>query len=151
MAVSFIGGENRSTRRKPLTLSEVTDKLFHITLYLPKFEENLTWNNFSILVKDYIIRNALPSIHVVLSIIVTDIDLLSQNSEPKLNIVVTFIEPFTYRQNVVRLSLLLKWSIWALRVVAAIVLNVSTSVHTSPGMRDKVMLSQGCNLSNYDS
>jgi hypothetical protein len=44
-------------------------------------------------------------------------------------------KPFTYTQNVLRLSLLLSWSIWDWQVVAAIVLNVSTSVHTSSGMR----------------
>ena len=75
---------------------------------------------------------------------------LSQNSKPKLSIVVTFIQPFTYWQNTLRLSLLLNWSIWGLQVVTAICLNVAISVHTSPGMKDKVMLSQGCNLSNYD-
>jgi hypothetical protein len=32
------------------------------------------------------------------------------------------------------------------QVVAAIVLNVSTSVHTSSGMRDNIMLSQECHL-----
>ena len=33
MVVSFIGGGNRSTQRKPLTLSQVTDNLYHTMLY----------------------------------------------------------------------------------------------------------------------
>jgi len=33
VAVSFIGGENRSTRKKPTDLPQVTDKLYHIMLY----------------------------------------------------------------------------------------------------------------------
>ena len=33
MTVSFIGGGNRSTQRKPTDLSQVTDKLYHIMLY----------------------------------------------------------------------------------------------------------------------
>jgi hypothetical protein len=33
MAVSFIGGGNRSTQSKRLTLSQVTDKLYHILFY----------------------------------------------------------------------------------------------------------------------
>ena len=34
VAVSFIGGVNRKTRRKPPTnLSQVTDELYHIMLY----------------------------------------------------------------------------------------------------------------------
>ena len=33
MSVSFIGGGNQSTRRKPLTCRKVTDKLYHIMLY----------------------------------------------------------------------------------------------------------------------
>jgi len=33
MAVSFIGGGNHSTQRKPQTLPQVTDKLYHIMLY----------------------------------------------------------------------------------------------------------------------
>ena len=33
VAVSFIGGGNRCNRRKPPTLSQVTDKLYHIILY----------------------------------------------------------------------------------------------------------------------
>jgi hypothetical protein len=31
MAVSFIGGGNRSTQRKTMDLSQITDKLYHIT------------------------------------------------------------------------------------------------------------------------
>ena len=33
VAVSFIVGRNRSTRKKPTDLSQVTDKLYHIMLY----------------------------------------------------------------------------------------------------------------------
>ena len=33
VAVSFIGGGNRSTRRKPPTCRNITDKLYHIMLY----------------------------------------------------------------------------------------------------------------------
>jgi hypothetical protein len=33
MAVSFIGGENRSTLEKTTNLPQVTDKLYHIKLY----------------------------------------------------------------------------------------------------------------------
>ena len=33
MAVSIIDGVNQSTRGKPPTLSQVTDKLYHIMLY----------------------------------------------------------------------------------------------------------------------
>jgi hypothetical protein len=33
MVVSFIGGGNRSTQRKPLILSQVTDNLYHTMLY----------------------------------------------------------------------------------------------------------------------
>jgi hypothetical protein len=33
VAVSFNGGGNRSTRRKPTDLPQVTDKLYHIMLY----------------------------------------------------------------------------------------------------------------------
>jgi hypothetical protein len=33
VAVSFIGGRNRSTRRKPPTCRNITDKLYHIMLY----------------------------------------------------------------------------------------------------------------------
>jgi hypothetical protein len=33
VVVSFIGGGNHSMQRKPLDLSQVTDKLYHIMLY----------------------------------------------------------------------------------------------------------------------
>jgi hypothetical protein len=33
VAVSFIGGGNRSTRAKTTDLPQVTDKLYHIMLY----------------------------------------------------------------------------------------------------------------------
>jgi len=33
MAVSLIGGENQSTRKKTSTCPQVTDKLYHIMLY----------------------------------------------------------------------------------------------------------------------
>jgi hypothetical protein len=33
VAVSFIGGGNQSTRRKPPTCRKVTDKLYHIMMY----------------------------------------------------------------------------------------------------------------------
>jgi hypothetical protein len=33
VAVSFISGGNRSTRRKTTDLSQATDKLYHILLY----------------------------------------------------------------------------------------------------------------------
>ena len=38
MAVTFIGGGNRSTRKKSTDLSQVTDKLYHIILYISRFE-----------------------------------------------------------------------------------------------------------------
>ena len=34
MAVNFIGGRNRSTGRKTTDLPQVTDKIYHIMLYL---------------------------------------------------------------------------------------------------------------------
>jgi hypothetical protein len=42
MAVSFIGGGNGSTRRKPRTFQPVTDKLYHIMLYI------LPWVGFKL-------------------------------------------------------------------------------------------------------
>ena len=46
MVVSFIGGENQNTRRKPTDLSKVTDKLYLIILYRVQLamSENRTHN-----------------------------------------------------------------------------------------------------------
>jgi len=43
MVVTFIGGENRSTRWKP-PLSQVTDKLYHIMLY----RVHIAWGGFEL-------------------------------------------------------------------------------------------------------
>jgi uncharacterized surface protein with fasciclin (FAS1) repeats len=47
MAVSFIGGGNRSTRRKTTNLSQVIDKLYHITLYRVLVNLHLSDSRFS--------------------------------------------------------------------------------------------------------
>ena len=40
ISVSFVGGENWSNRRKPLTCPQVTDKLYHIMLYRVDLRKN---------------------------------------------------------------------------------------------------------------
>jgi hypothetical protein len=41
ISVSFIGGENWSTRRKPLTCRKISDKLYHIMLYRVHLRKNI--------------------------------------------------------------------------------------------------------------